>query len=192
MPNSAPPPGWYPDPSDGSRRRYWDGHAWGPAEPASQPPPLAPWNKRPGLVIIGVTGAVLLVVLIVVAIVASGSHNSGSPGAGSVRSGGVSGSRDDWLQAVCRQGTFFDGGTTSFRNATGTGSCMPAERSAQRIWIGQWDSAYLMRNDMIPGHAIRFYAWGQQDTLFTAFAVHDVNTASLEPLTQFGFTIDAV
>lgn len=25
---SPPPPGWYPDPTDDSRQRYWDGEAW--------------------------------------------------------------------------------------------------------------------------------------------------------------------
>jgi resuscitation-promoting factor RpfB len=34
-PNS-PPPGWYPDPSDSQRVRYWDGSTWsGPSRPAS-------------------------------------------------------------------------------------------------------------------------------------------------------------
>ena len=25
---SPPPPGWYPDPTDAERQRYWDGEAW--------------------------------------------------------------------------------------------------------------------------------------------------------------------
>ena len=39
---SATPAGWYPDPEDPSRQRYWDGAAWGaqaPAAPAAPPPP---------------------------------------------------------------------------------------------------------------------------------------------------------
>ena len=31
--NGSPPPGWYPDPADASRRRYWDGSAWPPVRP---------------------------------------------------------------------------------------------------------------------------------------------------------------
>ena len=37
MSESPPQAGWYPDPSDASRRRYWDGHTWGPAEPYRSP-----------------------------------------------------------------------------------------------------------------------------------------------------------
>ena len=42
----APPPGWYPDPSDPGLARYWDGEQWteftGPrkAAPPAEPPPL--------------------------------------------------------------------------------------------------------------------------------------------------------
>jgi hypothetical protein len=39
MPESEPKAGWYPDPSDASRRRYWDGQTWGPTAPTDQPPP---------------------------------------------------------------------------------------------------------------------------------------------------------
>jgi hypothetical protein len=56
MSGSAPQAGWYPDPSDGSRRRYWDGYTWGFAEPVWQPPPpSAPplRKKRRGLLILG-------------------------------------------------------------------------------------------------------------------------------------------
>lgn len=31
--NSAPPPGWYPDPERAGSQRYWTGSEWGPAAP---------------------------------------------------------------------------------------------------------------------------------------------------------------
>jgi hypothetical protein len=41
-PAPAPPAGWYPDPEDGSRSRWWDGRAWtehlAPAAPPWPPP----------------------------------------------------------------------------------------------------------------------------------------------------------
>ena len=38
QPRQVGPPGWYPDPADSRRRRYWDGVRWGPATmPAERP-----------------------------------------------------------------------------------------------------------------------------------------------------------
>lgn len=31
---SGPPPGWYPDPEDPSRARWWSGNEWAPPRPA--------------------------------------------------------------------------------------------------------------------------------------------------------------
>lgn len=36
--SERPPPGYYPDPEDASRRRWWDGVAWGPLAPAALDP----------------------------------------------------------------------------------------------------------------------------------------------------------
>lgn len=36
--NPAPPPGWYPDPTDPSRNIYWNGQSWsGPPTPTASP-----------------------------------------------------------------------------------------------------------------------------------------------------------
>lgn len=40
---SLPPPGYYPDPEDATRRRWWDGHAWAILVPRGDrvaPPPI--------------------------------------------------------------------------------------------------------------------------------------------------------
>lgn len=60
-------PGWYPDPRDGSVRRYWDGVAWHDAVPV-RPGPVAAKSGgawKPLLIICGaaiVLGAVVMVV----------------------------------------------------------------------------------------------------------------------------------
>jgi uncharacterized RDD family membrane protein YckC len=36
------PAGWYPDPENQGRQRYWDGAAWGPAGAAPPAPPMPP------------------------------------------------------------------------------------------------------------------------------------------------------
>lgn len=40
-PQSAAPPGWYPDPTAPGQLRYWDGYAWGNGAPAAPPPAAA-------------------------------------------------------------------------------------------------------------------------------------------------------
>lgn len=46
MTDSTPPPaGWYPDPDDAARQRYWDGQEW--AAPAAEPTPVAPVAEKP-------------------------------------------------------------------------------------------------------------------------------------------------
>ena len=43
MEQSFPPAGWYRDPKDASRRRYWDGAHWAAL---TQPPSIAQLPKR--------------------------------------------------------------------------------------------------------------------------------------------------
>lgn len=53
----SPSQGWYPDPDDGSRVRFWDGIAWsGHSRPASWQPPRTTSVLR----IVGVILAVVL------------------------------------------------------------------------------------------------------------------------------------
>lgn len=101
------PPGWYTDPSDASRARYWNGTSWQaqtrplsappppPTPPGqstpSQPPPLpptqglsppttppkAPKGNRARNAGIGVGGLIALVAIIAIAAGASKSNNAG-------------------------------------------------------------------------------------------------------------------
>lgn len=44
------PAGWYPDPSDGSRQRWWDGARWAPSPPPTFAPAVAPPYATPAKV----------------------------------------------------------------------------------------------------------------------------------------------
>lgn len=70
--DDLPPPGWYPDPTDETRQRYWDGTTWtthtGPLRrtdvtertaPASRTGPVSTW-ERASFVVTYLLGGILL------------------------------------------------------------------------------------------------------------------------------------
>ncbi len=56
------------------------------------------------------------------------------------------------------------------------------------MFIGQWDSEYMMRNDLSGGR-LNYYAAATEGNTVTAFAPFHGGDEPLQPLTQFGFTI---
>jgi len=131
--------------------------------------------------------AVLAAAVLLVALVLANKSDDSSSAAGENR---ISGSFDDWLQSVCQSGTYIDGAQVPFINATGSGSCRPSHGyTGGRIWIGNWNSDYVMRNDMVAGHCT-YYVSGRNGQLITAFAVQGRSSEPLAPLTQFGYSIN--
>jgi Domain of unknown function (DUF4352)/Protein of unknown function (DUF2510) len=72
VPRSTLQAGWYPDPSGGPGKRYWDGEAWGPLAPTEELPPAR--KKRHGPLIFG---AIVGFIIIVIAL-ANGNKNNTS------------------------------------------------------------------------------------------------------------------
>jgi len=137
---------------------------------------------------IGAGACVALLVLIVALALGSKSEDSGH----AAHNDRIAGSFDDWLQAVCQTGTYLNGGAVPFRNATGSGNCRPSNGPrVYRVFIANWDSDFAMRNDMVAGR-VHYYVAGRNGDLITAFAVQGPSSAPLEPLTQFGFTINTI
>jgi hypothetical protein len=130
---------------------------------------------------------VVLVAVLVAVIAANNFGGSASHSGGSGRSH-VSGSRDDWLQAVCKDGTYRTPTSDMpvFNGATGAGVCLA--RNGGTIFVGQWDSDYMMRNAFTMSR-LRYYAAASDGDTVTAFASLQRSEKALEPLTQFGFTI---
>jgi hypothetical protein len=64
-----PEPGWYEDPADGARLRYWDGATWGPVKDRSR---IADAGAKVQAVGDGIAKTGMAVVWIVVGIVALG------------------------------------------------------------------------------------------------------------------------
>jgi hypothetical protein len=123
----------------------------------------------------------------------SDSNNHQPSGGGQSSSGGaqsISGSLDDWEAAVCQTGSVFTGGRKVFRNAVAGNSCL-AKNRAGPIMIGQWDDDYLMRNDIVIFRN-GSYASARSGQTITDFVTPQPGGAALEPLTQFGFTINPI
>jgi hypothetical protein len=120
----------------------------------------------------------------------SGSRSVGSEGT----SGSISGSWEDWVEAVCQPGGFRDGIDTQpgsvFGGAIGGGVCMDLRvpRGRGPIYLTQWDSDFKMRNQMtLLGMCYASATNGDAITTLSVRALPDAG-AALEPLAQFGFT----
>lgn len=120
--------------------------------------------------------------------------SSPSPGGASVSGqpapGSISGSMDDWLAVVCAQGTFSNG-NKSFRNASGGGFCGAKDHSGP-ILIGQWNDNYLMRNDISIFRGAYYASCINGQTITDFVAMGAGGAAALQPLSQFGFSIQPV
>ncbi|MCX5042460.1 DUF2510 domain-containing protein [Aldersonia sp. NBC_00410] len=71
-------PGWYPDPQDPRRQRWWDGRQWAP--PAQWAPQQPPPRKRSGAgkVLLAIGGAVVVLIVIGVLVGPDDEKNSAS------------------------------------------------------------------------------------------------------------------
>jgi hypothetical protein len=81
MTSPLPPAGWYPDPVDSGRQRYWDGTQWTDQNsPAAAPPPAAalPQKAKSNSTLLIIGGAVLVAV-VGGAIVGGGDNNDSDP-----------------------------------------------------------------------------------------------------------------
>lgn len=79
MTQQSPAPGWYPDPSNPSLQRYWDGSGW--RAPESSPPRPTRNNNREAAIGIGV------VVLVVIGLVMTMQSVSLMTGSGQIWTG---------------------------------------------------------------------------------------------------------
>lgn len=133
--------------------------------------------------------AVLLGVLMFVANAASCGRNQLGTGGGSERTGSSTRQSflyNDWLPALCRPGTFYDG--EALHNAAASGTCY--SRGGMPILIGQYDSEFRARNDLamyISGE----YALDTTNDGRVILFISPSQTNVLQPLEQFGFEIHA-
>jgi len=140
--------------------------------------------------------AVALLGAITVVMVAAGLHKStttASGGSTHTTSTIIPGSSDDWYAAVCQPGTFHDGGGNGqwLTNSVGRASCGSSVNIAIWIFIGQYSSEYMPRNDAaLFGRAGGSSAMLRDTDGYMLFvAPTDRTGAALQPLAKYGFTI---
>ncbi|MCV7175444.1 hypothetical protein [Mycolicibacterium sphagni] len=133
--------------------------------------------------------AVAVVIAAVVTGPASTNEAGHSGGGNQPVPGTVSGTQDNWIESVCVTGSFVDG-QGGLPGSTGGGLCR--SRSGRgAISISQFDSDYKMRNGIAMMH-VRYYVSGTEPggTVIAFAAVGGGSADALEPLTQFGFTVN--
>ena len=166
-----------------------------PPRPTRYPPPptrrstKTAWIMVAILAVVGVIGLAIFGVMMLRPVKYHLDPSSGGPAKTKV----VPSTQDQWFAAVCKPGTFFDGGGNGqwLTDSVGRGSC---SSSVTRDWIyiGQYSSKYLAQNDaaMSSGLSHGSSAIVQDTNGYMLFvAPTDRTGASLQPLAQFGFTI---
>lgn len=149
------------------------------------------------LVGIGVVGVIVILWLVSLAISGGGEKHSASPSGGGSQSsqdstttaaGTVSGTNEDWLQAICQSGGYIDGiRGDMFSGATGGGYCIRPRSGSGPVYFSQWESSYKMRNSMAMLRMC-YASVVESGGMIETFSVIGRNTAALQPLAQFGFT----
>ena len=167
------------------------------------PPRYAPWpyggpdptprprhtpEQRRNRVVLAILAAVVAVIAVaIVAAVAGGG--AGKDSAGSKPSSSTASTLDDWKSAVCRPGTYFNGGGHLHNADGGSASCQSI--NGVIILIGQYTSSFDWRNDVaiFRGAAYASITDTNGTCVFVAPLPGSRSVAALEPLRQFGFEI---
>jgi len=170
-----PPPQWNRQPNQWSQRPP---NQWGPQPPRRALPQRWIW--------IAIGSACALTIVVVAVIALSTRSDSGTTNSQNT-AGTITGSSEQWIESVCRTGTFAEG--HPLPGAESGALCIPKGGSGA-ISIGTFDSDFRMRN-AIAMLRMRYYASSKSsDGTVWVFAVMAGDASILGPLTQFGFTIN--
>lgn len=148
--------------------------------------PRPPLTMNPKVVAICTVAAVAAIAVVGI-VIWFGSGSSDTTAASSSTTA-VTGTQGNWIEAVCKTGTFHDGAET-VAGSSASAYCH-ARAADTEIYISEYDSDYRMRNAIAMLRIKYYVAARREDGVVVAFgALHASTSAPLEPLTQFGFTI---
>lgn len=104
----------------------------------------------------------------------------------SATAGTLTGTLDDWLNAVCAPGTYMTDATKLFNTEIGSGNCK--DRRGLDIIVARFASETVLLTALF-GHEFHSFAWGIDDVSPIAFANEDYRWARLDQLSKFGFVL---
>ncbi|MEW5811474.1 MAG: hypothetical protein AB1925_18690 [Actinomycetota bacterium] len=147
------------------------------------------------IAVAGVVAVVAAATAVVVSMAADrGRGDSAAAGGASERR--LSGDRDDWIAALCQEGSVSPPSSANFRFPTATAiaycasSKTPAGSAPESIMIAQWPATVAVGEELSKIPALSQFAAGPADGETIVFApTASANRSLLEPLTAFGFTI---
>lgn len=144
-----------------------------------------------------VTVALIATVLFLVIAVDRGRGDTSGAGGDTDRR--VSGDRDEWVAAVCEEGSLTPPASANFRFPAATDVAYCAARAAdpgsapESIMVAQWPSHSAVGEELSKFPAFRQFAAGPVEGGTVVFApVASADRSLLEPLTAFGFAIVAL
>jgi hypothetical protein len=160
--------------------------------PPQPPQPPARRNRAKMIAIAAIAlAAVGLLALVIVGLHDSGGTTTTTPAASPTTSAPTypPSTSTDWYVAVCTPGSFISNSRRPLANAHATHNCL-SPRSGGPIIIGEYTSAYLEANDaaMWKGGSLATIT-ATDGTIVLFIALGNPQTAPLEPLAQFGFTV---
>jgi hypothetical protein len=152
--------------------------------PASSLPQGKPWWTM--WWVWTIAGSAVLVIIL--AIIGANSSTRSSTAGGSTPTS-IPSTQDDWLAAVCKPGTFHNGGRKLLANADGQASCSSGLYNGQPIGLGQYSDEYMARNDVAMLRAASAIARTDSGDWEVFIALGDPSGRVLQPLADLGFTI---
>lgn len=188
MSEAPRPPGWGSQPPYRGQRPP---PSWGQPPPPYQTaysyppqplPPRTPWRRKWW---VWTTAGIAVFAIILVAI---GVNSSTTPSTSDSASASTHSTQDEWLEAVCKPGTFRNGGREILRNADGQASCS-ARLSGSPIILGQYSDEYMARNDVTALHMPSAIARTDSGDWEVFISFGDPSGRALEPLAELGFTV---
>lgn len=133
-----------------------------------------------------VTAAIGIAVLLTGCAAGHTPNSSADTPTTSATAGALTGTFDNWLNAVCAPGTYMTDATKLFNTEIGSGICK--DHRGLDIIVARFASENALLTALL-GNEFHSFVWGIDDVSPIAFANEDYRLARLDQLSRFGFVL---